>query len=52
VMITVLAVVGGLTWLAGALHRRLRARQEATVDTFVGELTLTGAQPHPTKGHA
>jgi iron(III) transport system permease protein len=51
-MIAVLAVVGGLTWLAGALHRRRRARQDAAVDTLVGELTRTGAQPHPKKGHA
>jgi iron(III) transport system permease protein len=49
VMIAVLAVVSGLLWLAGALHRRLRARQEAAVDTLIGELTPTGAQPHPTK---
>jgi hypothetical protein len=52
VMIAVLAVVGGLLWLAGALHRRLRARQEAAVDTLIGELTPAGVQPHPTKGHA
>jgi iron(III) transport system permease protein len=52
VMIAVLAVVGGLLWLAAALHRRLRARQEAAVDTLIGELTPTGAQPRPMKGHA
>jgi iron(III) transport system permease protein len=52
VMIAVLAVVGGLLWLAGALQRRLRARQEAAVDTLIGQLTPTGVPPHPTKGHA
>jgi iron(III) transport system permease protein len=52
VMIAVLAVVGGLLWLAGALHRRLRAGQEAAVDTLIGQLTPTGVPPHPTKGHA
>ena len=52
VMIAVLAVVGGLLWLAGALHRRLRARQEAAVDILIGKLTPAGVPPHPTKGHA
>ena len=52
VMIAVLAVAGGLLWLAGALHRRLRARQEAAVDTLIGELTPISVQAHPSKGHA
>ena len=52
VMIAVLAVVGGLLWLAGALHRRLRARQEAAVDTLIGKLTPARVQPRPSKGHA
>jgi iron(III) transport system permease protein len=45
VMLAVLGAVTGMAWLAGVVHRRWRARQEAAVDTLVGELTLTDVSP-------
>ena len=51
-MLAVLAAAGGLLWLAGAVSRRLRARQEAAVDTLIGELTPPSFQPQSSKGHA
>jgi iron(III) transport system permease protein len=52
VMAAVIAVVGGLLWRAGVLHRRLRARDEAAAEILTGELPPAGAQPRLSKGHA
>jgi iron(III) transport system permease protein len=52
VMLAVLGAVTGMAWLAGVVHRKWRARQEAAVDTLVGELTLTDVSPQTTRGHA
>jgi iron(III) transport system permease protein len=52
VMVAVLAVVGGLLWLAGVMHRRLRAHDAAAVETLTGELPPTTVQPHLSRGHA
>jgi iron(III) transport system permease protein len=43
VMIAVLGAVSGLLWLAGVVHRRWRARQEAAVESLITELLPVGA---------
>ena len=52
VMIAVLGAVSGLVWLAGAAHRRRRARQEAAVESLIAELPSEGAASLSTRGPA
>jgi ABC-type Fe3+ transport system permease subunit len=52
VMIAVLGAVSGLVWLAGAAHRRRRARQEAAVESLIAELPSAGAANLSTRGPA
>jgi iron(III) transport system permease protein len=46
-VIAVLGAVSGLLWVAGTLHRRQRARQEAAVDSLVAGLTTVSTTPQP-----
>lgn len=52
VMVAVLGAVSGLVWLAGAAHRRRRARQEAAVESLIAELPSGEPASLSTRGPA
>ena len=42
VMLAVIGAVNGLLWLGGLIHRRLRVRDEAVIESLISEITLKG----------